>query len=119
LNISRIPIVWPGGSEKTPRGWLLPVNKELKIGVPVKPGFSSFIRSEDGIPKGFCIDVFEEVIGKLPYKVPKHYVEFGNGKGESNGTYDELVYKVYLKVCMDLFSCILFLVTVKLEVLNL
>jgi len=103
LNISRIPIVWPGGSEKTPRGWLLPVNKVLKIGVPVKPGFSSFIRSEDGIPKGFCIDVFEEVIGKLPYKVPKHYVEFGNGKGESNGTYDELVYKAYLKVCMDLF----------------
>ncbi|CAD6219185.1 unnamed protein product [Miscanthus lutarioriparius] len=97
LNISRIPIVWPGGSEKTPRGWLLPVNKELKIGVPVKPGFRRFIRSENGIPKGFCIDVFEEVIGKLPYKVPKHYVEFGNGKGESNGTYDELVYKVYLK----------------------
>ncbi|EER96768.3 hypothetical protein SORBI_3002G209200 [Sorghum bicolor] len=97
LNISRISIVWPGGSETTPRGWLLPVNKKLKIGVPVKPGFSSFIRSEDGTPKGFCIDVFEEVIGKLPYKVPKHYVEFGNGKGESNGTYDELVYKVYLK----------------------
>jgi len=69
----------------------------------VKPGFRRFIRSENGIPKGFCIDVFEEVIGKLPYKVPKHYVEFGNGKGESNGTYDELVYKVYLKVCMDLF----------------
>jgi glutamate receptor, ionotropic, plant len=112
LNISRIlekkddisTIVWPGGSEKTPRGWLLPVNKVLKIGVPGKSGFSSFIRSEDGIPKGFCIDIFEEVISKLPYKVPKHYVEFGNGKGESNGTYDELVYKVYLKVCMVYFS---------------
>lgn len=105
LNISKIlekkdgisTIIWPGGSENTPRGWLLPANKELKVGVPVKPGFGSFIRSEDGIPKGFCIDVFEEVISNLTYKVPKHYVEFGNGEGESNGTYDELVYKVYLK----------------------
>ncbi|KAL6846183.1 hypothetical protein ACP4OV_023631 [Aristida adscensionis] len=90
-------IAWPGGGENAPRGWLLPANKTLKIGVPVKPGFSSFIRSENGTPKGFCIDVFEEVIRKLPYHIPISFVEFGDGKGQSNGTYDELVYKVYLK----------------------
>ncbi|KAL6656052.1 hypothetical protein ACP70R_006878 [Stipagrostis hirtigluma subsp. patula] len=105
FNISKSPekkddldtITWPGGSENAPRGWLLPANKTLKIGVPVKPGFGSFIRSENGTPKGFSIDVFEEVIGELPYKIPIIYEEFGNGKGESNGTYDELVYRVYEK----------------------
>uniref|UniRef100_A0A0A9BIG3 Ionotropic glutamate receptor C-terminal domain-containing protein n=1 Tax=Arundo donax TaxID=35708 RepID=A0A0A9BIG3_ARUDO len=90
-------IVWPGGGEKAPRGWLLPANKTLKIGVPVKPGFSSFIRNENGTLGGFCIEVFQEVIRLLPYEVPIRYEEFGDGKGESNGTYDELVYKVYLK----------------------
>uniref|UniRef100_A0A0A9DJM3 Ionotropic glutamate receptor C-terminal domain-containing protein n=1 Tax=Arundo donax TaxID=35708 RepID=A0A0A9DJM3_ARUDO len=90
-------IIWPGGSEKAPRGWLLPSNKKLKIGVPVKPGFDNFIRFENGKAKGFCGDVFEEVIHALPYEIPIHYEEFGDGKGESSGTYDELVYKVYLK----------------------
>ncbi|KAL6655759.1 hypothetical protein ACP70R_006585 [Stipagrostis hirtigluma subsp. patula] len=90
-------IIWPGGSDKTPRGWLLPANRTLKIGVPVKPGFGNFIRFENGTPKGFCIDVFKEVIRKLPYHIPITYEEFGDGNGQSNGTYDELVYKVYLK----------------------
>ncbi|KAL6660689.1 hypothetical protein ACP70R_001724 [Stipagrostis hirtigluma subsp. patula] len=88
-------ITWPGGGENTPRGWLLPANKTLKIGVPVKHGFGKFIRSENGTPKGFCIDVFEEVMDNL--HVPYVYEEFGNGKGQSNGTYNDLVYKVYLK----------------------
>ncbi|KAL5206658.1 hypothetical protein ABZP36_034867 [Zizania latifolia] len=90
-------IMWPGGDATTPSGWLFPMNKTLKIGVPAKPGFSGFVRYEKGIPKGFCIDVFEEVTKLLPYKIPHHYQVFGNGKGESNGTYDDLVYRVYSK----------------------
>ncbi|KAG8050141.1 hypothetical protein GUJ93_ZPchr0009g587 [Zizania palustris] len=90
-------IVWPGGDATTPRGWLFPMNKALKIGVPAKPGFSGFIRYEKDTPKGFCIDVFEEVTKLLPYKIPHKYQVFGNEKGESNGTYDELVYRVYSK----------------------
>ncbi|CAN6204523.1 unnamed protein product [Urochloa humidicola] len=89
-------IIWPGGSDKVPRGWLLPANKTLKIGVPFKPGFGNFIQFENGKATGFCARVFEEVIRALPYEVPIHYEEFGDGKGESNGTYDSLVYKVYL-----------------------
>ncbi|KAG2635168.1 glutamate receptor 2.9-like [Panicum virgatum] len=89
-------IVWPGGSDKAPRGWLLPANKILKIGVPFKPGFSNFIQFENGNATGFCARVFEEIIDALPYEVPIHYEEFGDGKGESNGTYDSLIYKVYL-----------------------
>ncbi|XP_062199751.1 glutamate receptor 2.9-like [Phragmites australis] len=90
-------IIWPGGSDKAPRGWLLPMNKKLRIGVPAKYGFGGFIRYENGKAKGFCGDVFENVIQALPYDVPIHYEEFGDGKGKSSGTYDELVYKVYLK----------------------
>uniref|UniRef100_A0A0D9XDZ7 Glutamate receptor n=1 Tax=Leersia perrieri TaxID=77586 RepID=A0A0D9XDZ7_9ORYZ len=90
-------IIWPGGNTATPKGWLFPMNKTLKIGVPAKPGFSGFIKLENGIFKGFCIDVFKEVTDALPYKILYRYEQFGNGKGESNGTYDELVYNVYLK----------------------
>ncbi|KAJ1289773.1 hypothetical protein BS78_02G189900 [Paspalum vaginatum] len=105
LNISRslkmkadlYTIIWPGGSHNAPRGWLLPDNKKLKIGVPVKPGFDDFIRFQNGMARGFCADVFHEIIHALPYQVPIQYEEFGDGKGESNGTYDELIYKVYLK----------------------
>jgi glutamate receptor, ionotropic, plant len=91
-------IIWPGRSRNVPRGWLLPANKKLKIGAPVKPGFGNFIRYENGKAAGFCGDVFEEVVRALPYKVPIHYEEFADGKGQSIGTYDELVYKVYRKV---------------------
>jgi len=76
-------IVWPGGSDKAPRGWLLPANKKLKIGVPFKPGFSNFIQFENGKATGFCAHVFEEVIDALPYEVPFHYEEFGDGKGKA------------------------------------
>ncbi|GJN33927.1 hypothetical protein PR202_gb22558 [Eleusine coracana subsp. coracana] len=47
--------------------------------------------------RGFCGDVFEEVLRTLHYDIPIHYEEFGDGKGQSSGTYDELVYKVYRK----------------------
>ena len=79
----------------------MPANKILKIGVPFKPGFSNFIQFENGNATGFCARVFEEIIDALPYEVPIHYEEFGDGKGESNGTYDSLIYKVYLNVCLD------------------
>ncbi|XP_051187708.1 glutamate receptor 2.9 isoform X2 [Lolium perenne] len=90
--------LWPGDSDTRPRGWILPWNKTLKIGVPVKGGFGEFVRFEgELLPKGFCINVFEEVVADLPYKLPCSYLPFEDRIGESNGTIDELVYKVYLK----------------------
>uniref|UniRef100_A0A453KVN9 Glutamate receptor n=1 Tax=Aegilops tauschii subsp. strangulata TaxID=200361 RepID=A0A453KVN9_AEGTS len=93
-------IVWPGYNETAPtapRGWLFPTNKNLTIGMPVKPGFEEFVRFENGKATGFCVDVFEAVVKELSYDVPRHYEQFGDGEGSSNGTYDELVYEVYLK----------------------
>ena len=37
-------IIWPGEPTYVPKGWVLPVNeKKLRIGVPVKNGFSEFV----------------------------------------------------------------------------
>jgi ionotropic glutamate receptor len=47
---------------------------------------------------GFCIDVFEAVVQSLPYDVPLNYVQFRDETGHSKGTYDDLVYSVYLEV---------------------
>uniref|UniRef100_A0ACD5Y1U5 Uncharacterized protein n=1 Tax=Avena sativa TaxID=4498 RepID=A0ACD5Y1U5_AVESA len=88
-------IIWPGDKDTPPRGWLFPRNKTLNIAVP-KGGYGEFVRYEN-VPKGFCIDVFQEVVAALPYKVPCNYLPFEAGRGDNNGTYDELVYKVYLK----------------------
>ncbi|KAF7065615.1 hypothetical protein CFC21_071703 [Triticum aestivum] len=90
-------IIWPGNNETAPRGWIFPTNKTLKIGMPVKPGFEEFVRFENGKATGFCVDVFEAVVKELSYEVPRRYLQFGDGEGSSNGTYDELVYEVYLK----------------------
>ncbi|PNT64648.1 hypothetical protein BRADI_4g30880v3 [Brachypodium distachyon] len=91
-------IIWPGDNGAAPRGWLFPMNKNLTIGVPMKGGFDKFVTYENGPrPKGFCIKVFEAVVAALPYTVNYSYHVFKDGKGKSNGTYDELVQKVYLK----------------------
>ena len=41
--------------------------------------------------KGFSICLFDEIVKKLPYRLEYDYFAF-------NGTYDELVKQVYLKV---------------------
>ncbi|KAL6345494.1 hypothetical protein AAG906_017215 [Vitis piasezkii] len=67
-------IVWPGEPTYFPKGWVLPVNeKKLKIGVPVKDGFSEFVKvtrdpnTNATKVTGYCIDVFDAVMGSLPY----------------------------------------------------
>ena len=95
-------VIWPGGSTKLPKGCV--VRRKLRIGVPVKTGFSEFMKVERNpkdnsiIAKGFCIDVFEKVMKKLPYTVPFEYIPFENGYEEEPNYYDQLIYQVYLKV---------------------
>ncbi|XP_056176301.1 glutamate receptor 2.7-like isoform X2 [Syzygium oleosum] len=93
-------IVWPGKSRRTPKGWDIPANeKKLRIGVPVKAGFSQFINVETdpltNAPNvtGYCKDVFEAVMKSLPYAVLYEYEPFetSEGSGVSAGSYDELV----------------------------
>ncbi|VAI32603.1 unnamed protein product [Triticum turgidum subsp. durum] len=97
-------IIWPGNNETAPRGWIFPTNKTLKIGMPVKPGFEEFVRFENGKATGFCVDVFEAVVKELSYEVPRRYLQFGDGEGSSNGTYDELVYETCKTISLHLFA---------------
>ncbi|XP_038981733.1 glutamate receptor 2.2-like [Phoenix dactylifera] len=97
-------IIWPGDTKTVPKGWEWPTSgKKLRIGVPVKPGFPQFVKVEKDnknnsrIGKAYCTDVFDAVMAALPYHVPYEYVPYEDAKGESNGTYDDLVYQVYLK----------------------
>ncbi|RVW32091.1 Glutamate receptor 2.7 [Vitis vinifera] len=65
-------IIWPGESPSIPKGWVLPTNgmKSLRIGVPVKEGFSEFV---------------------------KEYISFETSDGKPDGNYNDLIYQVYLQ----------------------
>ncbi|KAL8063634.1 hypothetical protein ABFX02_01G039600 [Erythranthe guttata] len=95
-------IIWPGDKTSPPKGWVVPTNgKILKIGVPVKDGFSEFVHvtwNPNNIPEagGYCIDVFDTVMEALPYGVPYEYVPFATSDHKTAGSYDELAYQVYL-----------------------
>ncbi|XP_039119938.1 glutamate receptor 2.7-like [Dioscorea cayenensis subsp. rotundata] len=102
-NVSIEVAKWPGDSDHVPpRGWEWPTNgRNLSVGIPVKPGFPEFVNvttNDSSIrPTGYCIEIFDKVMAALPYKVNYTYEHFANEKGEMNGSYDDLVYQVYLK----------------------
>ncbi|XP_019088116.1 PREDICTED: glutamate receptor 2.1 [Camelina sativa] len=91
------PIIWPGDTTSTPKGWEIPTNgKRLQIGVPVKNSFQQFVKvtrdpiTNSTIFSGFCIDYFEAVIQAMPYDVSYDFIPL------QDGDYDTLVYQVYL-----------------------
>ncbi|CAK7354062.1 unnamed protein product [Dovyalis caffra] len=97
-------VIWPGDNTAVPKGWEIPSNgKKLKIGVPVKDGFSQFVSvtrdpsTNTTTVKGFSIDVFEAVVGSLPYALPYEFIPFANPDGGPAGNYDSLIYQVYLQ----------------------
>ncbi|KAK8989445.1 hypothetical protein V6N11_063870 [Hibiscus sabdariffa] len=90
-------VTWPGDSKVVPKGWAMPTNTNpMIIGVPARTAFEKFVKVEDGkYPgtkkyDGFCIELFYEVLGVLGYDLPYRF-------DPHNGTYDELVHKVYNK----------------------
>ncbi|GMY29111.1 glutamate receptor 2.8-like [Fagus crenata] len=97
------PIIWPGDSSSVPKGWEIPTSgKKLRIGVPVKDGFSEFVKvthdpsTNTTQVTGYSIDVFNTVMEALPYVVSYEFIPFAKPNGESASTYDEMVYRVYL-----------------------
>ncbi|XP_057539249.1 glutamate receptor 2.7-like [Amaranthus tricolor] len=97
-------IIWPGGSRFAPKGWVVsPNGKKLRIGVPIKDGFREFVTVDHdpatNVTKvtGYCIDVFDIVMSKLPYDVPYEYIPYTEHVGEPTDSYDALVSQVYLK----------------------
>ncbi|KAJ8758650.1 hypothetical protein K2173_000371 [Erythroxylum novogranatense] len=98
-NSSLAPIIWPGEATSIPKGWEIPTKgKRLKIGVPVKSGFTEFLKvtkdpsTNSPIVEGYCIDVFEAAVKLLPYAFPFDYLPYDISDDK---TYDGLVYQVY------------------------
>ncbi|KAJ4719203.1 Glutamate receptor [Melia azedarach] len=92
-------IIWPGGSAAIPRGR----GKKLRIGVPVKSGFRELVnvvhdsQTNATTIDGFCIDVFKTALDSLTYEVPYEFVPFVDANGHMAGTYNDLIYQVYLQ----------------------
>ncbi|XP_062021430.1 glutamate receptor 2.9-like, partial [Rosa rugosa] len=91
-------IIWPGDTTSVPRGWRFPGDgRILKILVPVNKSFGEFVHVSGSDFSGYCIEVFEAVLNSLAYGVPYAFYPFANSDGESAGTYDDLVYQVFLR----------------------
>ncbi|KAJ6759296.1 hypothetical protein OIU74_025882 [Salix koriyanagi] len=88
--------IWPGDTTHQP--------KRLRIGVPLKTGFNEFIKvewdPEGDTPNvsGFTPDVFRSVVQALPFPLPYEFIPFVNETKQSNGTYDQLLEQIELKV---------------------
>jgi ionotropic glutamate receptor len=105
-------VIFPGDTTAVPKGWGISTKEnKLRIGVPVKSSFRQFVDvikypgSNTTKITGFCIDVFDTVVKTLPYDLPYEYVPFAKPDGEPAGTYNDLVYQVYLKVELNFILC--------------
>ncbi|KAK3437317.1 hypothetical protein EUGRSUZ_C01857 [Eucalyptus grandis] len=95
-------IIWPGDSTSVPKGWEFPTTgKSLKILVPVKDGFKQFVTvtrdptTNTSQITGYCIDIFQAVIKKLPYALTYEFIPFASSNGSSNGSYNDMIDQVY------------------------
>ncbi|KAL7159597.1 hypothetical protein ABFS83_01G038600 [Erythranthe nasuta] len=95
-------IIWPGNESSPPKGWVVPTKtKKMRVGVPVKDGFTEFVRvtwnsDNSTTVEGFCIDIFDAVMKALPYDVPYEYIPFATPDHKMAGDYNEMAYQVYL-----------------------
>ncbi|KAK9001141.1 hypothetical protein V6N11_082932 [Hibiscus sabdariffa] len=103
------PHIWPGNTNTKPLGWTIPVaGKKLRIGVPVKLGFDTYVKvkrdpyTNELSVTGFSYDVFLEALALLPFAVPPKPIPYTIGSNTSSGTYDELLYNLKLQ-CIELF----------------
>ncbi|XP_062098518.1 glutamate receptor 2.1-like isoform X2 [Humulus lupulus] len=98
LNLK--PIIWPGESIIAPKGWVIPTNgRRLRIGIPVITAYKEFVDVTNCDPStntsdaiGFSIDVFKAAVKALPYDLSYDFFPYQ----KPNGSYDDLVYEVYL-----------------------
>ena len=93
--------IWPGGTTQQP--------KKLRIGVPLRSGFSEFIQvkwqqSNEPIVSGFSAEVFRAVLDILPFPLPYDFIPFVNHSRMSAGTYDDLLQQIKLQVRVKLLK---------------
>ncbi|KAL5699292.1 hypothetical protein ACHQM5_030219 [Ranunculus cassubicifolius] len=90
-------IIWPGETTNVPKGWVIPMDGKLKIGVPVHDGFRELVNvTRDPYTNatkvtGYCIDVFIAAIESLDYSIPYEFVPIER----EDGSYNDLIDQVY------------------------
>ncbi|KAM0020330.1 putative periplasmic binding protein-like I [Helianthus debilis subsp. tardiflorus] len=96
-------VTWPGDTHVIPKGWENPTSNEnkLRVGVPAKGGFVQFIdantdpQTKQVVVTGFCVDVFDAVVGALPYAVKHEFIPFVTPDGKKPaGSYNDLIYNL-------------------------
>ncbi|KAH6754774.1 hypothetical protein C2S53_020226 [Perilla frutescens var. hirtella] len=90
-------VLWPGQTVVVPKGWEIPTSgKTLKVGVPMRSGFSEFTKVERNSETnaveatGFCIDVFKEVMESMPYAIPYEFIPMEEALEHMIGIFKEL-----------------------------
>lgn len=69
--------------------------------MPVKYGFTEFVNVQNSPETnttqvtGYCIDVLNAVMAKLPYYVPYEFIPFAEMKNTASSSYNDLTYLVY------------------------
>jgi ionotropic glutamate receptor len=98
------PVIWPGESTEIPRGWEVPTSgKRLRVGVRTS-AYPEFIKTfKDPATNatkvsGLSVDIFEEVVKRLPFALTYDYIEFDTTDTATTGSYNDFVYQVYLQV---------------------
>ena len=108
LLSNNMTVIWPGNTAAAPKGWEIPTaGKRLRIGVPVKEGYSEFVTVNGKKVEGYCRDVFDAVIEALPYALPFDYIPFALPNGSSAGSYNDLIMQVNRGVSMFVFILLL------------
>ncbi|KAF8400392.1 hypothetical protein HHK36_013690 [Tetracentron sinense] len=85
--------IWLGNSITKPQGWAISTEgNTLRIGVPVKEGFTEFVEvkwdsqtNNTAYIGGFSMDVFCGVFGGLPFAVNPQFKAYANVNGSSAG----------------------------------
>nr|XP_034583009.1 glutamate receptor 2.8-like [Setaria viridis] len=97
------PVIWPGESTEIPRGWEIPTSGDkLRVGVPPS-AYPEFVRtSKDPVTNatracGLSIDIFEEVVKRLPFALNYEYQAFDTIDATSSTSYNDFVHQVYLQ----------------------
>ncbi|KAM0905460.1 hypothetical protein ACQ4PT_017372 [Festuca glaucescens] len=97
------PVIWPVESTEIPRGWEVPTSgNRLRVGVRTS-AYPEFIKTfKDPATNatkvsGLSVDIFEEVVKRLPFALTYVYIEFDTTDTTTTGSYNDFVYQVYLQ----------------------
>ncbi|XP_022858055.1 glutamate receptor 2.2-like [Olea europaea var. sylvestris] len=92
-------VMWPGDSVTRPNSGALPATVKLRVGVPVKHGFTEFVNvkidaaTNRTLATGFSIDIFLAALQLLPFPTKYVFCRYNDSKN-SNWSYDNMLHEI-------------------------